>query len=53
MKVNLCVLWFQPIEIREDVPDRAIKVDKIGIWCDDLGRVEKGIAALNALEIGR
>ncbi|WAR21736.1 YH24-like protein, partial [Mya arenaria] len=44
---------YVPLEIREDVPDRATKVDKIGIWCDNLERVQKGIGVLNALEMGR
>ncbi|XP_060595128.1 putative aminopeptidase W07G4.4 isoform X1 [Ruditapes philippinarum] len=44
---------YVPLEIREDVPNRAKKVDKIGIWCDDLNRVKAGIEKLNALEMGR
>lgn len=44
---------YVPLEIREDVPARAVKVEKIGIWCDSLECVNTAIKVLNALEIGR
>ncbi|KAL4232326.1 Cytosol aminopeptidase [Mactra antiquata] len=44
---------YVPIEIREDVPEKSSKVDKIGIWCDDMERVTTAIDVLNGLEFGR
>ncbi|XP_067658006.1 putative aminopeptidase W07G4.4 isoform X2 [Haliotis asinina] len=44
---------YVPLEVREGVPAKAIKAEKLGIWCNDEARVNKGIVINNALEYGR
>lgn len=41
---------YVPLEIREDCPDRAKKMDEIGIWCRDS---EKIVQLARGLESGR
>ncbi|XP_062613205.1 putative aminopeptidase W07G4.4 [Saccostrea cucullata] len=44
---------YVPLEIREDVPSKACKVEALGIWCNSEERVKQGIALANAVESGR
>lgn len=44
---------YVPLEIREDVPSRCPKIATLGVWCNDLDRVTKGIDLTNAVELGR
>ncbi|KAL3864655.1 hypothetical protein ACJMK2_006319 [Sinanodonta woodiana] len=44
---------YVPLEIREDVPSKAQKVDYMGVWCDDEKTVTEGIKINTALEMGR
>ncbi|XP_013394128.1 putative aminopeptidase W07G4.4 [Lingula anatina] len=44
---------YVPIEVREDVPSRARKVNNLGVWCNDQTRVVKALPILNGLEKGR
>lgn len=44
---------YVPLEVREGCPDRVSKVDKLGIWCNDEARLQKGIKTASALEMGR
>ncbi|XP_064602788.1 putative aminopeptidase W07G4.4 [Liolophura sinensis] len=44
---------YVPIEIRDDLPEKASKAEKLGIWCNDEARVKNGIAVATALEAGR
>lgn len=45
--------YLQPLEVRESQPDKAKKVEHLGIWCNDMDRVTKGVVLDNALEAGR
>lgn len=44
---------YVPLEVRESQPEKAQKVELLGIWCDDMDRVTKGVVLDNALEAGR
>ncbi|KAK3094658.1 hypothetical protein FSP39_004605 [Pinctada imbricata] len=44
---------YVPLEIREGRPALCPKAEVMGLWCDDIDRVTKGIVVDNALESGR
>ncbi|KAJ8317580.1 hypothetical protein KUTeg_005484 [Tegillarca granosa] len=44
---------YVPLEIREAVKEKAVKAEKLGVWCNDENRVKDGILLANALEAGR
>ena len=44
---------YVPLEIREDVPEKKIKAEVMGIWCNDEVKVTKSIPITTALETGR
>ncbi|CAH1784087.1 unnamed protein product [Owenia fusiformis] len=44
---------YVPLEVREGCPDRAAKVSKMAVWCNDLNRVTTSLKWIEALESGR
>ncbi|XP_029658475.1 putative aminopeptidase W07G4.4 isoform X1 [Octopus sinensis] len=44
---------YVPIEIREDVPERAVKAEKLGVWFSDASVADKELLVCTALEEGR
>eukprot|EP00106_Octopus_bimaculoides_P010221 XP_014777663.1 PREDICTED: putative aminopeptidase W07G4.4 [Octopus bimaculoides] len=44
---------YVPIEIREDVPERSVKAEKLGVWFSDTSDASKELLVCTALEEGR
>lgn len=44
---------YVPLEVRESQPEKAQKVEHLGVWCNDMDRVNKGVVLDHGLEAGR
>lgn len=54
-KLNFCnvLLLFQPLQYREDVPEKAKKIEKLGVWNSEENALEGIIQLATAIESGR
>lgn len=53
MLEQMCLLDMQPLEVREARPDKARKVDKLGVFAEDKKEADFLILNVGAIEAGR